>query len=434
MAADPPSDGSDFWAHGRIDMGYVFRSVSPSGAPDEIDHDLYQDVFLEGGKGPVRAEVSGRLHEDVDGKQPQGSYFRDVYDTWDEAVVGLLYTGFVELLDQGPIASARAGRQYYENGVDVRFDGGLVESKPLGDAVKLFAYGGLPANLYASSVTGCWLAGGAAECIAVPRTVIRADYVHVRDFRGDPVAALSSPAGVPRDGHGDDDLWVLTVTHQLIPDLRLYGRASTFDGRSSRVEGDVFFQDAGLDLSAHGRYVGQFGNYNDLSVQFAPYNEQMGAYEPYQEIYLDARKGMFEKLSLAAGFALRALQHARDEGPFNHEFWRAFAMADVTDLPWDGFTISMTGDWYLSDVKDEYYELSGSVSQRVGPITASIGSLYSLYSFDQFFLTERQNVRTFYGNVDWRLTKWLLARAEYSYDEDDKENYHVVRFNVRVTF
>src|SRR5205814_2344157 len=122
--------------HGRLDLRYVFRSANgDSTAGREYDQDATQDLFVEAGQGSwLRAEASGRVHEDIDGR-PRRQVFRDVYDTYGDWAHAFLYTAFAEVLEQGPLARVRAGRQYYGEGVEVRFDGGLVETKPFGDAI-----------------------------------------------------------------------------------------------------------------------------------------------------------------------------------------------------------------------------------------------------------------------------------------------------------
>jgi hypothetical protein len=427
---DAEGGSSAFWVRGRLNLRYDFRTTTGADAQD--DHDLTQDLFAEGGKGPLRFEASGRLREDVDGKK-RGGIFRDLYNTYDDAVVGFLYTAYGEVLDQGVIERIRAGRQYYAEGVDVRFDGALLESKAIADALKLLAYGGSPVHLYEASRRGDWLAGAAAEVVVIPRTTIRAELAHLVDERGD-LEDAERLDGFPRNARRHDTLYALSATHRLTEEVHLYARASTFDGRSSRVEGDVYYASRDLDLSARARYIGQFGAYRNLAIEFEPYADVIGDYEPYHEGYLDVRKGLLEHLTVGAGGAIRELADDADEGPFNHELRRLFAVAEVTDLPLEGFTASVTGDWYTSDQGHRSFQLSGDVSQALGDLTIAAGTSYSLFRFDEFYLEERERVRTYYGNLEWRATKWLRARLAYSFERDDEEEYHVVRCDVRVTF
>ncbi|HVY62685.1 MAG TPA: hypothetical protein VHF22_13585 [Planctomycetota bacterium] len=425
---------SGLWGAGRLDLRYVFRTAYGDSTDKRLfDQDLTQDLFVEGGKESwLRFEASGRLHEDIDGR-PKVSLFRDIYDTYGEPVHGYLYTAFGEVLDQGLLERARAGRQYYGNGVEVRFDGGLVETKPLGDALALTAYGGVPAHLYESSPHEDWLVGGAAELTAIPRTKVRADYVHVEDYRHDLADAMARD-GYYRQSRLRDDYYQLAVTHQLLEEVRVAGTASTFGGSSSRLTGEVFLREATYDVSSRLRYTFQAGAYRDLSIDFSPLADVLGEYEPYHELYVDLRKGFLENFTVGGGFAMRELQSDSDEGPFNHEFRRYFGLAEAHDWPWDGLLVALNADYYRSDVADRTLQLSVDVSQKLGDFVVAGGSGYSLFKFDEFFLEERERVRSTFARIEWNPAKWIRPRVTYTYEDDDKETYHVLRCDLRISF
>lgn len=431
LAAEPPAAAEETWARGRLDARYVLRATP--GSQGETDHDFTQDLQVEGGRGSwLRLEASGRLHEDVGGR-PSVSTFHDIYDTYGEPVQGFLYLGYGEVLQQGVVSRLRIGRQYYGEGVEIRFDGGLVETEPLGGAVRLTAYGGSPVNLYEASRTGDWLAGGAAEIVGIPRTDARLDYVHVTDLRSD-LEEAEETDGVPRDTLADDDYFQLAVTHRLLRELRLHARASTIEGRSSHVEGQALYFSDAIGLRAQARYTGQFGAYRDLSIEFSPFNEQLGQVEPYHEGYADVRKKLGEHLWLGAGGAVRELARDSDEGPYNHEFRRIFALADANDWPNEGLLVSLRGDLYLSDAEDQTFQGSLDITQELGAVTAGVGTSYAYFKFDEFFLEERENVRSYYANVEYKAPGGFRPRLSYAYEVDDEDEYHVVRLDARVTF
>jgi hypothetical protein len=427
-------DAGGFWSHGRLDLRYVFRTASGDSTEHrEYDQDATQDLFIEGGKGSwLRFEGSGRVHEDLDG-QPRRSVFHDIYDTYGDWAHAYLYTAFAEVLDQGPLARARGGRQYYAEGVDVRFDGGLVETRPLGDAVAFTAYGGLPVHLYEASRSQDWLAGGAAELTAIPKTRVRADYVHIADYRPD-LDQASAVDGVFRLDRFQEDYYQLLVTHQLSKEIRLRGQASTFGGRATRLEGEVFARVEEIELSSRAKYTAQLGAYRDLAIDQSPLADVLGAYEPYHELYFDVRKGLLDHFTVGGGLAIRELAYQADEGPFNHEFKRFFGLADVTDWPWQGLAVSFLGEWYRSDVADRTFQASVDVSQELGRFIVGAGTSYALFKFDEFFLEERERVRTTFASVEWRPVKWIRPRISYSYEDDDKDRYHVLRCDLRLSW
>jgi hypothetical protein len=80
------------------------------------------------------------------------------------------------------------------------------------------------------------------------------------------------------------------------------------------------------------------------------------------------------------------------------------------------------------------FQGSADLAQRIGAFTIGGGTSYALYRFNEFFLEEREDVRSYYGSFEWRALEWLRLRLSYSYETDDEERYHVVRMDVRVHF
>lgn len=432
--AAPAQEEGELWTRGRLNLRYDYRTATAHAASDrEDDQDLTQDLFVEAGYGRlVRAEASLRVREDIDGR-PEASLYRDLHDTYGDRAVAYLYSAYVELLEVGPLARLRLGRQYYAEEVGLRFDGALLETAPLAEAISFAVYGGQPVHLYEASRRGDWMVGAAAVLSLIPRTRIRFDYVHVTDVRDD-LEDAERRDGFERAHRRDDDLFQLTITHRLTEALRLRAKASTFEGRSSRVELEALYLARELDLTARLRYVLQMGAFRDLSVQFTPLDEVLGEYHPYSEVFLDVRKGVGEHLQLGAGAALRELAHDHDKGRFNHEYRRLFVYFELFDLPWQGLSIAPQADAYLTDANRRILQVSGSISQELGPVTISGGSSFARYQFDEELLEERERVRTYFGEVVWRPLEWLRTTLRYSFEDDDEDEYHALRFDVRFTF
>lgn len=430
-AAEEEPEGA--WARTMLDLRYVFRTTSDR---RERDQDLFQDLFAEGGYVPkgLRFELAGRLKEDIDGR-PRVSTFRDVYDTWDRPVHGYLTTAFLEALDRGPLERARVGRQYYEQGVNVRFDGALLESTHLGDAVKLLAYGGVPVHLFESSPRGDWLVGGAIELVAITRTEVRFDYVHLSDARPD-LARAKQRDGVARDAVRDDDLFQLTVKVRPTEELGFLVRASTFLRDATRVEAEVVWRDADADLVLRARWEALIGAPRERTIDFAPFDAVLGRYEPYHSFRADVRKGLGDHLALSTGASVRDLFRDRDEGPFNRELVRVYGQVDVMSWPWEGLDLTGTVEWYrdLARAGVSYFTGTGEASQRIGDVTVSGGSSYAAYKQDTFFIDERENVRTYFGRLVWRPVRWLRLRLSYELEVNDEERTHVVRADVRFSY
>jgi hypothetical protein len=434
-AADDADAAERLWGRGRLDLRYVFRSADATqAAPSATDHDLFEDLFVEGGRGDgLRLEASGRLHEELNGIRPVNSPLFDIYDTYHRTAQGWLYTGYFEGLDLGPFERARLGRQYYANDVEVRFDGALLESAPVGGAVKLTAYGGIPVHLYEASRRDDWIVGAAAELVAIPRADVRFDYVYDQDFRPD-LEEQEQKDGIPRTITRRDNLYQLAATFRATEEVRLRALASTFAGNSSRFTLEALIAAAGIDLTSHLRYTLQLGAYRDLAIDFSPLDDVLGEYEPYHDIYGDVRKGLGKHVAVEVGVEIRRLADSGVAGPYNHEFERFFVLLPITEWPWAGLSLSPLGELYVSEQGHHIFQASFDAAQKVGPVTLGAGTTYALYEFDEFFLQERDHVRTVFGSVEWRATGWLTLRASYSFQEDDVETYNVVRVDARISF
>jgi hypothetical protein len=435
-AAAVSSSDTAVWERGNISLGYTFRAANGHGLePHEQDQDMEQKFFFEAGAGTTfRMELSGMTREDVDGR-PSVSRFRDVYDTYgNQWALGYLYTAYAEALEVGPVDRLRVGRQYLADGVDIRFDGALLETAAVANVVRFIAYGGVPVHFFESSVSGDSVAGAAVDVVVIPRTSIRFDYTHVTDYW--PTLARENVLdGLPPGDLREDNRYQATVTTRPLDDLRLLGRVTTFGGRSTRAEAEIFFLEADLGLTARVHYIAQVGAYQDLSLQYTPLDEQLGAYAPYQEITLDVTKTLGESVTIGAGGSYRGLFHGHDEGPFNHEFGRAYGQVTVSSWPWEGLGVDFTVDYYRGLSMGSTFEAVGSVSQDLGKdVKVGVGTSYSAFAMDQFFLTEKENVRTYFVNAEWRPTGFMRFKASYSYETSSEDRFHVVQCNARFDF
>jgi hypothetical protein len=359
------------------------------------------------------------------------SRFRDIYDP---GPIGMIATAYVEGLELGPIARARLGRQYYDEGVDVRFDGGLVETAFLEEAAKLVIYGGVPADLWHSTAYGDWLAGAAIEVIAIPRTNLRFDFTHVTEFIDD-LARLHLFDGVPLERLRDDNRYQVTVVNRPADWLRLFARAATFGATSTRAEGEITVMPLESGFVGRVRYVAQLGAYRDLSMPFDPFTEQLGAYRPYQELLVDLRQMLVEVVVLRAGGSIRKLFQHSDEGSFNHEFARVFGGFDLIDWPIQGFNLSLLAEYYRGLGSGRTFQASGEVSQEiVKGLTVGLGTQYAAFKLDTFFLTERENVRTYDAFLQVKPTSFLRFRVSYAFETSDEDHFHVVQCDARLDF
>lgn len=419
-----PTAGEPWRFGGSIDLRGTFRFTDDGRDPDS-DQDLSQYIALDGGYGDhVAFEASGRVDEDIDGRQTPG-LFTTITDTYRRSARALLFTAHVDLLDLGPLALLRAGRQYGDPlGPDLHFDGGRLDLRPFdGDVLTVSVYGGQPVNLYETSRRGDWLGGAALVVRPARSTTIRGDYVHITDRRREYRTTL------------DDDLFQLTLSQGLTDSLRVVLRAATFEGRSTRASAQVLLASPAWDLRASLRYTVQAGDFRDLSIQFSPLDQVLGGYAPFHELALTIDKGIGEHFGLAAGGNVRELMDEDDEGPFNHEFARAYGEARTRDLPWSGLDLVATVEQYWAMGDDRTLAATGEVAQRFGDsIQVAAGTSYALYRFDEVLVIEREDVRTYYLRAEWKLGPHLMLRASYAAERDDDEFTNTIRAGARLSW
>lgn len=424
--------------HGRLDLKYVLRQERGEDRDGfrSSDQDFYGFGLVEARAfGNVRLEASGRVDLDIDGQETPAT-FQSIDDTYSENFHGYLYTAFIEATDLGPLALARGGRQRYEHGIDVVFDGGRLDLQPLGnDKLTLSGWGGVPAHYYESSHSGDCIVGGAVEVKPWEGGSARFDYVHVTDRRELPTEQIRLLDNEDQPLR-DDDYFRVAVQQRLFRALALTAAVSTFEGRSTRIETQALFFHEDLDLTGRLSYTFQVGAYRLLSIDFTPLDSVLDEYKPYHELTASLTKGFADVVYLTGGVHVRQLDRESDEGSFNHEFERYYATFALVDWPIEGFEATVTGDHYRAEPDDDrYYTVSGEIGQQL-PYELSIagGSSYELYRFDEFFLEEREEVRTYYVRGAWKPVKGVELHVAYEREVDDEDAYDTWRLGARFGF
>ena len=67
-------------------------------------------------------------------------------------------------------------------------------------------------------------------------------------------------------------------------------------------------------------------------------------------------------------------------------------------------------------------------------LEGALGAYYSLYKYDFQAAEERDDVRTYYAEVEWQRSRGVELEARYELEHDDFDTYHVVRLGMRWGF
>jgi hypothetical protein len=74
------------------------------------------------------------------------------------------------------------------------------------------------------------------------------------------------------------------------------------------------------------------------------------------------------------------------------------------------------------------------VSRDWEHLESSLGTYYSLYKLDLATGEERDNVRTYYAEVEWKQGHSTTFEARYELEHDSFDIYHLVTVGVRWGF
>jgi outer membrane receptor protein involved in Fe transport len=420
--AEGPADASEVPVSGWFGLRYQWRH-----APGANDQDVYGLLNLDVGDPdtqPFSAHLLTRGTYDLDGHQRHtGAYaFDSLADSYGGRASGQVYEAFVDWNVRGAVDFVRAGRQItYEAPVETYFDGVRVDTSPTGDAsVKVGAYGGVPSHLYESSPRGDLIVGAFGEALPWLGARARLDWMQVEDD------FLSS-------SH-ENALVRLALWQQLGETVDLYGNWTMLDweGRDFELRGS--WRRPESDLRVQLDWYQLLTAQSAQSIEFDPYFPIVGDYNPYRQVRATASKGFGEHFDLTAGADVRRLEHEHDEGTFNRDFERWYLEPILIDWPVQGMTVSVTGEiWDADDTAIATY--GANLTQVIDEeLRLRLGTVYSLYKYDFLSGDERDHVRTYYAGVDWKPSRPLRVRLDYSHEIDAFTHYDTIQVAATWTF
>jgi hypothetical protein len=418
----PPVATGDFFGvpvHGTLSLGYLLRTSS-----QDSDQDVYGLLGVDIGdpeRQRVTAHFLAKSAWDLDGTS-SGSTFSSLEDTYGHSLTAQLYEAYADYHADAGVDFVRLGRQILEETpVQTYFDGLRVDSKPIGTlSGKFGAYGGVPSHLYESSPEGDVIVGAFGELRPFTATRARLDFMQVKDE----YLALNRNNAMAR----------LAVWQQLGDSLSVYGDYTLLDWQSRDFQVRGTWTPPDHDLQVEVSYFELLKTQRAQAIEFDPYFESAGEYDPYRELRASASKGIGKHFSVAGGADVRRLVHDADEGDFNHDFERWYLSPTLIDFPIQGMTITLTGDlWNARDEVTSTGELD--VTQAFTKETkAHAGTSYSLYKYDILTMSERDHLRTYYVGIETRATKTLRLRLDYAYEVDPFDHYNTLRAAATWTF
>lgn len=411
----PLEDFLGFPVHGFASLRYRARFTD-----GDSDQDLYETLSLNLGapdRHRITAHFLGRLTEDIDGHRDQGRFFvfDSITDTYKSNVNGRIYYAYVDVHRLPVLEKIRLGRQtIYETPALAYFDGGQVETQDLWDfKLKLGGYAGVPVHLFESSPEGDVLAGAYVQGRPWKGGRARFDYMHASD---------ETTLGVSRD-----DLFGAAIWQSLGDHVHLHALYTFLEDRSRDLLLRGTYQQPEWDFRIQGSYYELITAQRDLALEFDPFFSAAFEHSPYRQTRWLASKGLGEHFAVEGGIDLRRLKDLNDEGAFNRDFERYFLTPSVHDFPAKGLSASITGEIWDSrgrDIRSAGADVSYQFNSK---LKTSIGTYYSLYKYDFFADRERDHVQTYYFKVVYKWIRDLRTDLEYEFEDDEFDEYHVLR-------
>ncbi|MEE8148504.1 MAG: hypothetical protein V3T24_12930 [Longimicrobiales bacterium] len=379
------------------------------------DHDLYAVLDLSIGDSQhdaVSGSLLARVAIDLDGAGDD-STFDSLQDTDGGSTDTSLYTAYVDVHSIDALNTFRVGRQFMVEAPEFAwFDGMHLAFEPGGSSLRLGLYGGIPVREYESSSAGDRLAGAYVEGRPWTGARTRLDWLELRDE-------------TELVDHENDILGV-GVWQSLGASLHLSGEYSRLDAESRDMRfGAAWYP--GDEWTLRASYFRLFTTQRDLALEADPFYDSLREYYPFQQASLLVAKDFGDRWALEGGADVRRVIDEDDVGEFNRDFERGFVTASLLEVLPGELTLSVTADvWYADDNETEAFgaELSRALSES-GRI--SLGTDYSLYKYDFFLDSEKENVRTWYLRWRRRARTGVGLDVPYEFEEDDTDQYNTLR-------
>lgn len=425
---------------GYLSEDLIYRGASGEASDEDLDSrtNLLFDA-AQGDRG-WHFRFNGLLHWDLAGDSAPDDPLRDFWDEFDGDVQGRLYEAYVDLprLAKDTLL-VRLGRQYLEEEVFLQFDGGRmdVDLGRSAEGLNFSLIGGVPVYFPDQSREGDWLLGLVARGKLGRKTRARISYYHVsQNFDGinDPVVDPPSQAFVVPAGQVDDDLLAFSVWHDLAENLRFYGMFDLLEWDPNELQLQLRWFSVDTRWNVVAAYNQLFERLVNVANEISPYTPLLGAYEPFLLASLRATYRPDERWAFVGGFAYRALEDDSEEGTFNHEYWQYQAGLTRLGVVAQRLDATVTLNGYTSDAGPDLVAVTGNLGYEASPkVSLSAGIDYAYYKYVVQQGSERDNVWTYYAEVEWEIKPRMELDAGVAVDVDDLFTYTLltVRFTVR---
>ena len=424
------ADAGSVSLSGLVQLRYDGRYLSDGEDDDSKLHQIADIYIRDNDWGHFKFTLSGDMIEDIDSddEDDQSDRTRTVHDTWDGSSHGYLYVCQAELYELGTLSYVRFGRQYVNHELTTTHIDGLnvlLDFDLFGAHIKPFVYAGIPVRLYEEA--NYWDAeefGGGAHIHFGRATKITLEHQVIEEEPD--IVGTYGESGTNRYGQS-----AFALRRSFFP--KGYGYLSVFllDNCAKHVNTRFSLLVDRLDLDIDASYFYQFREI-DETPPTSVYTGLTGTIKPYHDVTLDIMKGIYQdNIWVSGGTQWRILDAGEEETEFNHSYHNFYLALIIDDLLMKDLELSLQGDhWKVmdDDNADMILTFSGAIRyEKSKSFDISIGSYYSLYSYDYFADTdEKTDVYTVYSDIRYYIQPKLYVDARYELDIYDIHEHRFV--------
>ena len=387
--------------------------------------DIYTTLYADVGdsqKDPWTLHMLGTLRATLTGSTSEESSLFGLDDTFDGALQGRIYDAYADYRDEDAIERLRIGRQFdHETPTLAWFDGVSLRLRGRGDRqISGGIYGGVPVHTYESSSHGDGLVGVWGQAYPWSGGRVRLDYMHIKDEH----------ESIDRV----DDLLSLAAWQSLGPGLQLEGDYSRLDGEERDVRVAASWLADEQELIVRLSVYRLLATQRQRVIELDPFYESLLELVPYTQARVLVSRSFTDTWNLEGGVDLRRVDDDEQVGQFNRNFDRVFATVSVfRGLPLN-LEGSFTADSYHSSGND-VRSLGAELTRRLGERgEATLGTYYSLFTYDLFQNEERDNVRIWFARFRREQSQRRTLDLRYEFENSDQGEFHTLRIGLKWQF
>ncbi|MBL7007849.1 MAG: hypothetical protein ISR76_02545 [Planctomycetes bacterium] len=414
-STDLPSAGSVWDLRGRIDANFRYRKQERLA---ETDTDALVTGYLDGslrdadGAETFRFLFDGVLTADLDGLEDPSEAFYGLGDTRNSRTHGFVYAAWAETSALADDLKLRVGRQEIHREDALYFDGARLDAAFSGPLTGVL-YAGSPVRFYESDRTGDYLGGVGLRWAASQKLHLGLDEIVFRD---------RAPAG-DRDQVINNNLTLLTAHWAYDTRTMVRGSSSWIGNEERRQQLSVLwsFPEGGWWTRVHLQHQSDYGEV--VVTDLSPFAAVVGDVAPYWSGSAELHKELSSNTDLGVGYSGRWLDDAEDEGVYDREYGRWFALLSLDQFPIEELRTGLRGDLWDSDGARI---VAGGLFFAWVPDEEShyeVGTDFSKYRFDTYTGREYLDDRQYYFRLRHRIgdqtsLRFRLARDRSQFGTD----------------